>query len=149
MRNALTNELPLSVAAKAAVAARTGMDERQIANYFALVSMELLKLKTAYPAQARNYSPQEMDALTALWLEIFAEVDLRVLHEAVRRFIAGDRKAFFPAPGQIMGIVEILEKERKYAELERLEYEYLQEKLKSCVEEGFVCQEQTSLTLKN
>jgi hypothetical protein len=102
---------PYSDAAQAAIIDSTGASEAEIAQYRAIVSMELFKLRTAYPTQARNYSDIETDALTALWLEVFTGIDGRVLHQAVIRFITDDRKAFFPSPGQIMGYVEQINKE--------------------------------------
>jgi len=70
------------------------------------ISAALLKLSLAYPAQSRSFSPEEVRALTMLWNEAFEDIEPDMLHEAVRRFIAEDRKGFFPSPGQIRGIVE-------------------------------------------
>jgi hypothetical protein len=88
----------------------------------AVISGELFKLRVAYPTQARNYSDGEVAAMNALWSEIFIAVEPRLLHEAIIRFITGDRKAFFPSPGQIVGQVEriIAEKEE---ERKRISYE--------------------------
>jgi hypothetical protein len=105
-----------------------GMTEQQWALYDAEVSIGLLTLRTAFPTQARNYSDREHDVLTALWLEIFAEIEPGTLREAIMRFVATDRKGFFPSPGQIMGIVEDIISEREAQEkAERAErhYEYL------------------------
>jgi hypothetical protein len=114
--------MPLTESAQRSITAKTGMSERQWANYYAVVSVELFKLRTAYPTQARNYSDRETDALTALWLEIFAGIELEVLHEAVVRFIAADRKAFFPSPGQVMGHVDEIHAEIE-AEKRRVAHE--------------------------
>jgi hypothetical protein len=56
--------------------------------------------------------------LTALWLEIFTEVERGILNEAIMRFVAADRKGFFPSPGQVMGFVEeiIAEREKRAKE---------------------------------
>jgi hypothetical protein len=89
----------------------------------AVISGELFKLRVAYPTQARNYSDGEVAAMNALWSEIFIAVEPRLLHEAIIRFITGDRKAFFPSPGQIVGQVECIiaekEEERKRVSYER------------------------------
>ena len=116
--------------AKNRIMGKFGITEQAWAIYDAEVSIGLLTLRTAFPTQARNYSDREHDMLMALWLEIFAEVEPGILREAIMRFISTDRKGFFPAPGQIMGIVEdiIAERERQ-AEAERTErhYAYLRE----------------------
>jgi hypothetical protein len=106
------------------------MTEQEWAIYDAEVSIGLLTLRTAFPTQARNYSDREHDMLTALWLEIFAEVETGTLREAIMRFISTDRKGFFPAPGQVMGIVEEIIAERENqaaAERNRRHNAYLRE----------------------
>ena len=95
------------------------MTEQAWAIYDAAMSIGLLTLRTAYPTQARNYSDKEHDMLAALWLEIFAEVKPDILHEAIMRFVATDRKGFFPSPGQVMGIAEDIIKEREWRETEK------------------------------
>jgi hypothetical protein len=90
-----------------------GITEQAWAILDAEVSIGLLTLRTAFPTQARNYSDREHDMLTALWLEIFAEVERGILNEAIMRFVAADRKGFFPSPGQVMGFVEEIIKERE------------------------------------
>jgi hypothetical protein len=79
----------------------------------ALIAAELLRLRRAYPTQARNFSEEEARATGELWAEIFAGVDPVLLHEAVLRFIVTDRKGYFPAPGQIAGCVERIAAERE------------------------------------
>jgi len=107
-----------------------GMTEQAWAVYDAEMSIGLLTLRTAFPTQARNYSDREFDVLTALWLEIFAEVEPGLLREAIMRFVATDRKGFFPSPGQIMGVVEEIQAEierQKKAESTARHYAYLRE----------------------
>ena len=116
--------------AKNRIMGKFGITEQAWAIYDAEVSIGLLTLRTAFPTQARNYSDREHDMLMALWLEIFAEVEPGTLREAIMRFISTDRKGFFPAPGQIMGIVEeIIDERKKQEEAERTErhYAYLRE----------------------
>ena len=116
--------------AKNRIVDKYGMTEQEWAVYDAAMSIGLLTLRTAYPTQARNYSDREHDMLSALWLEIFAEIPPDIINEAIMRFIAADRKGFFPAPGQIMGVVEdIINEREKQAEAERSErhYAYLSE----------------------
>jgi hypothetical protein len=79
--------------------------------------------------------------LTALWLEIFAEVERGILNEAILRFIAADRKGFFPSPGQVMGVVGDIIKERKKREDEermRVHAIYLRE-LQQRIDNGENC----------
>ena len=115
----------LTNVAKNLVMSKHGMTEQQWALYDAEVSIGLLTLRTAFPTQARNYSDREHDVLTALWLEIFAEVEPGLLREAIMRFVATDRKGFFPSPGQVMGLVEDIRAERKRKEdEERAERHY-------------------------
>ena len=105
--------------AKNRIIGKTGMTEQAWAIYDAAMSLGLLTLRTAFPTQARNYSDREHDMLTALWLEIFAETEPGILHEAIMRFVSTDRKGFFPAPGQIMGIAEeIIDERQKQAAAE-------------------------------
>jgi hypothetical protein len=63
-------------------------------------------------------------------LEVFAGIDHVTLREAITQFIKTDRGSFFPAPGQVMGIVEQLigarPKEITWEEIERME-QYLEE----------------------
>jgi hypothetical protein len=110
--------------------AKYGMNEQERALYDAEMSMGLLTLRTAFPTQSRNYSDREFDMLTALWLEIFVEIERGILNEAIIRFVTADRKGFFPSPGQVMGIVEDIQAERKAKiDEERLERhrEYLRQ----------------------
>ena len=118
------NETALVAVSKDWVAAQTvtGLTEKQRHQHNALIAAELFKLRTAYPAQARNFKDEEVSAINALWQEVFAGVAPVVLHEAVRRFIITDRKAFFPSPGQIVGFVEQIMAEQK-AEETRIAYE--------------------------
>jgi len=90
-----------------------GMTAQEWAIYDAAISVGLLKLRTAFPTQTRNYSDREHDMLMALWLEIFVAIEPGIFHEAIMRFVAADRKGFFPSPGQIMGIVEGIQAERE------------------------------------
>ena len=106
----------LAGAAKNRIMSKFGTTEQAWAIYDAEVSIGLLTLRTAFPTQARNYSDREHDMLMALWFEIFAEVEPGILREAIMRFISTDRKGFFPAPGQVMGIVEEIITERKKQE---------------------------------
>ena len=99
--------------AKNRIISKYGMTEQEWAIYDAALSIGLLTLRTAFPTQTRNYSDKEHDMLTALWLEMFAEVKPDILQEAIMRFIAKDRKGFFPAPGMVMGFVEDIIKERE------------------------------------
>jgi bacterioferritin-associated ferredoxin len=105
--------------AKTRIINKYNMTEQSWVIYDAAMSIGLLTLRTAYPTQARNYSDKEHDMLAALWLEIFAEVKPDILYEAIMRFISTDRKGFFPSPGQVMGIVESIVKEREWKETEK------------------------------
>ena len=118
-RNDFAEVSPHTDKAKQHILGNTGMSEKEYANFYALVTMEHLKLKAAYLTHAWNFTGPEWDALTAIWLEMFANTDPSILHEAVARFITNDRKGFFPAPGQIMGFVEEITKEREKAESDR------------------------------
>ena len=127
--------------AKNRIMSKHGMTEQQWVMYDAEVSIGLLTLRTAFPSQARNYSDREHDMLTALWLEIFVEVEPSMLREAIMRFIATDRKGFFPSPGQIIGCVEEITAEReKQAEAESTErhYDYLRQ-LQKRIDNGENC----------
>jgi len=74
--------------------------------YELFIAAELYTLRMAYPVQARKFTEREVSRTNELWAEIFAGVELRLLHKAIIRFISQDRKAFFPTPGQIIGVVE-------------------------------------------
>ena len=102
--------------AKYRIMDKYGLSEQAWAILDAEVSIGLLTLRTAFPTQARNYSDREHDMLTALWLEIFAEVERGILNEAILRFVTADRKGFFPSPGQVMGLVEEIITEQKKRE---------------------------------
>ena len=99
--------------AKARIMSKCGITEQEWAIYDAEVSIGLLTLRTAFPTQTRNYTDREHDMLTALWLEIFVEIEPGIFHEAIMRFVADDRKGFFPSPGQIMGIIVDIQAERE------------------------------------
>jgi len=92
---------------------RYGITAQEWAIYDAEVSVGLLKLRTAFPIQTRNYSDKEHDMLISLWLEIFVAIEPGIFHEAIMHFVAADRKGFFPSPGQIMGIIEDIQTERE------------------------------------
>ena len=74
--------------------------------YELFIAAELYTLRMAYPVQARKFTEREVSRTNELWAEIFTGIDLRLLHKAIIRFIATDRKAFFPSPGQIIGVLE-------------------------------------------
>lgn len=81
--------------------------------YELFIAAELFTLRMAYPVQARKFTEREVGRTNELWAEIFAGVDLKLLHQAIIRFIATDRKAFFPSPGQIIGVLEDIMAEEK------------------------------------
>jgi len=111
---AQTNDQPtLAGLAKNRIMSRCGITEQEWAIYDAEVSVGLLTLRTAFPTQTRNYSDKEHDMLMALWLEIFVALEPGIINEAILRFIAADRKGFFPSPGQIMGIIVDIQAERE------------------------------------
>jgi hypothetical protein len=84
--------------------------------YELFIAAELYTLRMAYPVQARKFTEREVSRTNELWAEIFAGADLRQLHKAIIRFIATDRKAFFPSPGQIIGVLEDIAKEEEAEE---------------------------------
>jgi len=108
--------------AKNRITAKFGMGEQEWVLYNAEVSIGLLTLRTAFPAQSRNFSDREHDMLLALWLEIFAETKPGTFREAIMHFISTDRKGFFPAPGQIMGAIEEMAAERENQMFEQYFY---------------------------
>lgn len=93
------------------------LTEKQQKQHAARIAVELFTLRTAYPTQARNFSPDEIAAINALWSEVFAGIDPQLLHLAIVRFVVADRKAFFPTVGQIVGVVEQIMAEQKGEEI--------------------------------
>jgi len=120
---------------------RYGMTAQEWAIYDAAISVGLLKLRTAFPTQTRNYSDREHDMLISLWLEIFVAIEPSIFHEAIMRFVAADRKGFFPSPGQIMGIVADIKTEReRQAEEERAEAEAIRwQQIQQRIDNGENC----------
>jgi hypothetical protein len=118
IRHESTNISTFAELAKNRIMSKHGMIEQEWIVYDAAVSIGLLTLRTAFPTQARNYNDREHDMLIALWLEIFAETAPDIFHEAIMRFVATDRKGFFPSPGQVMGFAEDIIKEREWKETE-------------------------------
>ena len=118
-----------------------GMTVQEWAIYDAEISIGLLKLRTAFPTQTRNYNDKEHDMLITLWLEIFVAIEPGIFHEAIMRFIATDRKGFFPSPGQVMGIVEDIKTEREWqAEEERAEAEAIRwQQIQQRIDNGENC----------
>ncbi len=84
-----------------------------------ILNEQLLALQTAFPTVTRNYDKREFKALQSLWHEIFKNVPEELFAEAVKRFIITDRKGFFPSPGQIIGHIEEIVKERENEEFMR------------------------------
>jgi len=127
--------------AKNRIINKHGMTEQEWAVYDAAVSIGLFTLRTAFPTQARNYNDKEHDMLIALWLEIFAEISPDILHEAIMRFVSTDRKGFFPSPGQVMGLVEDIIKEREWRETEKriAEHAAYMREIKKRVDNGENC----------
>jgi hypothetical protein len=126
----------------ASPAARLAMDNLPAdLKHELFIAAELYTLRMAYPVQARNFSEREVLRTNELWAEIFSGVDLRLMHKAIIRFIAIDRKAFFPSPGQIIGVVEDILAEEA-AEEKRLANErhiaYLRE-LQTRIDSGENC----------
>jgi len=137
-----TNNTPtFAELAKNQLMHKYGMTAQEWAIYDAEISVGLLKLRTAFPTQTRNYSDKEHDMLMALWLEIFVAIESGIFHEAIMRFVATDRKGFFPSPGQIMGIVADIKTERKWqAEEERAEAEAIRwQQIQQCIDNGENC----------
>jgi len=64
-----------------------GMTAQEWAIYDATISIGILKLRTAFPTQTRNYSDKEHDMLIALWLEIFIAIKPGIFHEAIMLFV--------------------------------------------------------------
>jgi hypothetical protein len=98
--------------------------------YELFIAAELYTLRVAYPVQARKFTEREVSRTNELWAETFAGVDLGLLHKAIMRFIDTDRKAFFPSPGQVIGILKDImaeeEAERKHIAAERHRTEVLE-----------------------
>ncbi len=84
------------------------------------LNAQLLILQTAFPLSVRNYDEYEFKALQSLWYEIFKNVPEELMNEAVKRFIITERKGFFPSPGQIVGCIEDIMRNREAEKLERL-----------------------------
>jgi len=105
--------------------------------YELLIAAELYTLRMAYPVQARNFTEREVMRTNQLWAEVFAGIDLHLIHKAIIRFIATDRKAFFPSPGQIWGMVEEIiaedeaERKRQAAERSMMEYAKHRQRVKN------------------
>lgn len=117
------------------------MTEIEKAEHSALIAVELYRLRTAYPVQARNFSEEEAEAMNALWSEIFMGVDLQLMHEATMRFIITNKTGFFPSPGQIVDVIEQIIKEREIAEREASQRQhaiYMRWYYKT-VEQGYNC----------
>ena len=93
------------------------ISDAQFAELYRTITRSHLRLRVEYPTQSRNFDNSEWDALEASWLELFCDVEPEILHEAVIRFIAKDRKGYWPNSGQIMSAVEDvladLEKQRR------------------------------------
>jgi hypothetical protein len=125
---------------KNSIMAKFDMTEQEWSMYDAELSLGLLTLRTAFPAQARNFSEREHDMLSALWQEIFAEAEPGMLREAIMRFISADRKGFFPSPGQIMGIIEDITAEReKQAAAKKFEQYYFFNRKRQSINNGENC----------
>ena len=66
------------------------------------------------------------------WLRAFKDTDPELLEEAVHNFIISDKKGYLPKPGQIVELLvkgcKDIERKRYYANLERLEREWLYKK---------------------
>lgn len=125
---------------KNSIMAKFDMTEQEWSMYDAELSLGLLTLRTAFPAQARNFSEREHDMLSALWQEIFAEAEPGMLREAIMRFISADRKGFFPSPGQIMDTIEEITAERKkQAETEMFEQYYYSNRKRQRTNSGENC----------
>lgn len=79
----------------------------------AQVNKQLMVLATAYPTIVRKYDQYEYKATQELWYSIFKNVPEELFQEAVTRYIINDTKGFFPAPGQIVGIITEIVKQRE------------------------------------
>lgn len=82
----------------------------------AQVNKQLMVLATAYPTIVRKYDQYEYKATQELWYIIFKNVPEELFQEAVKRYIINDTKGFFPAPGQIVGIITEIVKQREAEE---------------------------------
>ena len=131
----------LTELAKIRIMSRCGITEQEWATYDAELSIGLITLRTAFPTQSRNYTDREHDMLTALWLEIFVGIEPGIFHEAIMRFVADDRKGFFPSPGQIMGIVLDIqaERERQAADERMAEHAAYLQKIQERIDNGENC----------
>ncbi len=84
------------------------------------VSAVFCQLRRIYPAQLKNLTADEVHELTAVWTDALSGLEIKILDEAVSRFIKTDKKGFCPVPGQIRMLAEEIETERKSMELERM-----------------------------
>lgn len=89
----------------------------------AQVNKQLMVLATAYPTIVRKYDQYEYKATQELWYSIFKNVPEELFQEAVKRYIINDTKGFFPAPGQIVGIITEIVKQRESEEFYRRLFE--------------------------
>ncbi|MCL2215430.1 MAG: replicative helicase loader/inhibitor [Defluviitaleaceae bacterium] len=90
---------------------------RQIYQYEALVTVELLKLRYAFPVQSQSASVETATNTAMVWAEALMGIEPEIIHAAVAKFIKDDRKGFFPSPGQIVGLAEKIIIERKNHDL--------------------------------
>ena len=61
----------------------------------------LAVLRAAYPRFYAGITDGDIDGIAALWQELFAQDDYRIVTAAVKALICGDEKGFPPVPGQV------------------------------------------------
>ena len=94
---------------------------------------ECYRVRVLFDTEHLKNDNDYVSIIEETWLRAFKDVSPELLEEAVHNFIISDKKGYLPKPGQIVELlvkgIKDIENKRYYANLERLEREYLLKRL--------------------
>ena len=93
---------------------------------------ECYRVRVLFDTEHLKNDKDYISIIEDTWIRAFKDTDPALLEEAVHEFIISDKKGYLPKPGQIVELLvkgcKSIESRRYYAELERLEREWLHKK---------------------
>jgi len=93
---------------------------------------ECYRVRVLFDTEHLKNDKDYISIIEDTWLRAFKDTDPELLEEAVHNFIISDKKGYLPKPGQIVELLvkgcKDIERGRYYANLERMEREWLHKK---------------------
>ena len=109
------------------------VDETKKLLHDAKIIGECYRVRVLFDTEHLKNDKDYISIIEDTWLRAFKDIAPELLEEAVHNFIISDKNGFLPKPGQIVELlvkgVKDIENQRYFANIERLEREYLLKRL--------------------